>query len=68
MLAKRSNGGAKSIDYQGQKISWAKLCDIKGIAKTQGGSDHSDVYNKARELHDSIQHDCSIDGIAHPTN
>ncbi len=62
------NGGAKAITYEGEQISWAKLCELKGIARTPGGSAHRDVYNKARELHDSIPHDCAIDGATYPTS
>ena len=60
------NGGARAITYDGEQISWAKLCEIKNIARTPGGSAHRDVYNKAKELHDSIQHDCSIDNKTYP--
>ena len=61
----KGNGGAKII-YEGQELSWSKLCGLAGIEKTQGGSAHRDVYNKNRELHDSIQHQCSVDGKAYP--
>ncbi len=60
------NGGAKAITSEGQQISWAKLCEIKNITRTPGGSAHRDVYNRARELHDSIEHECSLDGKVYP--
>lgn len=60
------NGGAKAIVFEGNQISWAKLCEIKNIARTPGGSAHRDVYQKARELHDSIKHDCTIDNKVYP--
>ncbi len=56
------NGGVKAITFEGQQISWAKLCEIKNIARTPSGSAHRDVYNKAKDLHDTIEHQCSIDG------
>ena len=56
------NGGAKAITFEGQQTSWAGLCEIKNIARTPSGSAHRDVYNKAKELHDTIEHECSIDG------
>ena len=59
---RKGNGGAKAIIFEGEEMSWAKLCEIKNIARTPGGSAHRDVYNKAKDLHDSIQHECSIDG------
>ncbi len=61
----KGNGGAKII-YEGQELSWSKLCGLAGIEKTQGGSAHRDVYNKNRELHDSIQHQCQVDGKTYP--
>lgn len=64
--AGKGNGGAKAITYEGKQTSWAGLCELKGIARTPGGSAHRDVYNKARELHDSIQHECSVDGKVYP--
>ena len=60
------NGGAKNITFEGNQISWAKLCDLKGIARTPSGSAHRDVYNKAKELHDSISHTCVYDGKTYP--
>ena len=66
-LAKKAgSGGAKAITYEGEQISWAKLCELKGVARTPGGSAHRDVYNKAGELHNSIPHDCAIDGGTYP--
>lgn len=65
---KGGNGGAKAITYEGEQMSWAKLCELKGVARTPGGSAHRDVYNKVRELHDSIPHDCAIDGVTYPTS
>ena len=62
------NGGAKAITFEGQEMSWAKLCEIKNITRTPGGSAHRDVYNRARELHDSIEHECSIDGKVYPVS
>ena len=56
------NGGAKAITFEGEQISWAKLCEIKNIARTPSGSAHRDIFNKARDLHDTIEHQCSIDG------
>ena len=68
-LAKKAgSGGTKAITYEGEQISWAKLCEIKAIARTPGGSAHRDVYNKARVLHDSITHDCAIDGGTYPAS
>ena len=61
----KGNGGAK-INYEGQVLSWSKLCDLAGIEKTHGGSAHRDVFHKNRELHDSIQHQCPIDGKSYP--
>ena len=61
----KGNGGAKII-YESQELSWSKLCGLAGIEKTQSGSAHRDVYNKNRELHDSIQHQCQVDGKAYP--
>jgi len=60
--AKAGNGGAKAITYDGKQMSWAGLCELKGIARTPSGSAHRDCYNKAKELHDSISHECTIDG------
>ena len=68
LTKKAGNGGAKAITYEGEQISWAKLCELKGVARTPGGSAHRDVYNKARELHDSIPHDCAIDGVTYPSS
>jgi len=65
---KGGNGGAKAITYEGEQISWAKLCELKGVVRTPGGSAHRDVYNKGRELHDSIPHDCAIDGVTYPSS
>ena len=65
---KTGNGGAKAITFEGQQISWAKLCEIKNIARTPSGSAHRDVYNKAKDLHDSIEHKCSIDGKDYPVS
>lgn len=62
------NGGAKSIVFEGQQISWAALCELKNIARTPGGSAHRDVFNKAKDLHDSIEHDCTIDDKVYPTS
>ncbi len=62
----RGNGGVKAIMFEGQNISWSKLCTLKNIATTAGGSAHRDVFNKARELHDSIEHTCIIDGKVYP--
>ncbi len=62
----RGNGGVKAITYEGKNMSWSKLCDLKGIAKTLSGSAHRDVYNKAKEIHDSIPHVCIIDGKTYP--
>ena len=60
------NGGARTITYEGEQISWAKLCEIKGITRIPSGSAHRDFYSKARELHDSIEHECSLDGKVYP--
>lgn len=62
------NGGAKSITFEGKQTSWAELCQIKNITRTPGGSAHRDVYNKAKDLHDTIQHECSIDGKTYPVS
>jgi hypothetical protein len=51
---------------EGQQMSWAKLCGLKNIVRTPGGSAHRDVYNKAKELHDSIEHQCVVDDKAYP--
>ena len=68
-LAKKAGtGGTKAITYEGEQISWAKLCEHKGVVRTPGGSAHRDVYNKGRELHDSITHDCAIDGGTYPNS
>ncbi len=64
----KGNGGTKAITFEGEQISWARLCEIKNIARTPGGSAHRDVFNKAKELHDSIEHDCSIDGKTYPVS
>ena len=66
--ATTGNGGMKAIAFEGQQISWAKLCEIKSIARTPSGSAHRDVYNKDRTLHDSIPHECSIDGKTYPVS
>lgn len=58
--------GIKSISFEDKQISWAKLCELKNIARTPNGSAHRDAFNKARELHDSIQHECIIDGKKYP--
>ena len=60
------NGGVKAITYDGQQTSWAKLCETKNITRTPSGSAHRDVHNKAKELHDTIQHHCSIDDKDYP--
>jgi len=60
------NGGAKAITFEGQQMSWAKLCVIKGVSRTPGGSAHRDVYNRARNLHNSVPHECSIDRKVYP--
>lgn len=60
------NGGAKSIDYKGERISWARLCELENIARTPGGSAHRDVFNTDRALHDTIPHDCAIDNKTYP--
>lgn len=65
---KAGNGGAKTITFEGEQISWSKLCEIKNIARTPSGSAHRDVFNKARELHDSIPHQCQIDGKTYPVS
>jgi hypothetical protein len=62
------NGGAKAITYEGQQISWAKLCELKNITRTPSGSAHRDVYNRAKDLHDTIPHLCSIDGNEYPVS
>lgn len=62
------NGGAKAITFEGQQISWAKLCEIKNIARTPSGSAHRDVFNRAKDLHDTIPHTCSIDGKTYPVS
>lgn len=59
-------GGAKRIVFEGQPMRWAKLCQLKNIARTPGGSAHRDVYAKAKELHNSIEHECVIDGKKYP--
>ncbi len=59
----KGNGGTKAITFEGQQISWAKLCEIKNITRTPSGSAHRDVYNKDRSLHDAIPHLCTIDQI-----
>lgn len=64
----KGNGGAKTITFEGEQMSWAKLCEIKNIARTPSGSAHRDVFNKAKDLHDSIQHECSVDGKTYPVN
>ena len=64
--ATTGNGGMKAIIFEGEQISWAKLCELKNIARTPSGSAHRDVYNKARDLHDTIEHQCSIDGKEYP--
>jgi hypothetical protein len=64
----KGNGGAKAITYEGEQTSWAGLAELKGIARTPGGSAHRDVFNKSRELHDSIEHECSIDGKKYPVS
>jgi len=65
--AGKGNGG-KAITFEGQQISWSKLCEIKNITRTPGGSAHRDVYNKAKDLHDSIHHECSIDHKVYPVS
>ena len=68
-LAKKAGtGGTKAIAYEGEQISWSKLCEIKAVVRTPGGSAHRDVYNKDRELHDSIAHDCVIDRGTYPNS
>lgn len=62
------NGGAKAITFEGQQISWAKLCELKNVTRTPSGSAHRDVYNRAKDLHDSIEHECSIDGKKYPVS
>ena len=62
------NGGSKAIIFEGQQISWAKLCEIKNITRTPSGSAHRDVFNKAKDLHDTIEHHCSIDGKDYPVS
>jgi len=64
----KGNGGTKGITFEGQQISWAKLCELKNIARTPSGSAHRDVYNKDRTLHDTIPHRCSIDGKEYPAS
>ena len=66
--ATTGNGGMKAITFEGQQISWAKLCEIKNIARTPSGSAHRDVFNKAKDLHDTIEHHCSIDGKDYPAS
>jgi hypothetical protein len=58
--------GRKSIMFEGKQISWSQLCTLKNINRLEGGSAHRDVYNKARELHDSIEHVCIIDDVKYP--
>lgn len=60
--------GRKSINYEGKQISWSQLCILKNINRLEGGSAHRDVYNKARELHDSIEHECAVDGKKYPVS
>ena len=66
--ARSGNGGAKAITFEGEQISWAKLCEIKNVARTPSGSAHRDCYQKDRQLHDSIQHECSIDHKQYPVS
>ena len=63
-----SNGGAKAITFEGDQMSWAGLCALKNITRTPSGSAHRDVYNKDKTLHDSIPHECSIDGKTYPVS
>jgi hypothetical protein len=65
---RKGNGGAKSITFEGQPTSWAELCHIKNITRTPEGSAHRDVYNRDKDLHDSIQHECSIDHKVYPVS
>jgi hypothetical protein len=54
--------------FEGKQISWSQLCELKNIARVEGGSAHRDVYNKAREVHDTIEHECIIDGKKYPVS
>ena len=63
---KAGNSGAKTITYEGEQISWSRLCELTGIVRTPSGSAHRDCFNKAKDLHNSIQHECSIDGKTYP--
>lgn len=63
-----ANRGMKSINFEGNQISWSQLCEFRNIDRTPNGSAHRDVYNKARELHDTIDHECIIDGIKYPVS
>jgi len=60
------NGGA--ITFEGDQMSWAGLCALKNITRTPSGSAHRDAYNKDRTLHDTIPHQCSIDGKEYPVS
>ena len=62
------NGGAKNITFEGDQMSWAGLCALKNITRTPSGSAHRDAYNKDRTLHDTIPHQCSIDGKKYPVS
>ncbi len=63
-----ANRGIKSINFDGKQISWSQLCTLKNVARVAGGSAHRDVYNKARQLHDGIEHECVIDGKKYPVS
>ena len=63
-----ANRGRKSIMFEGKQISWSQLCTIKNIARVESGSAHRDIYNKAREVHDIIEHECIIDGKKYPVS
>ena len=64
----RGGNRAKTITYKGEEISWARLCEIENIPRTPGGSAHRDVFNRAKELHDTVPHRCSIDGKTYPVS
>lgn len=66
--AGKGNSGAKAISFDGKPTSWAGLAELKGVSRVASGSAHRDCYNKSRQLHDSIEHECSIDGKKYPVS
>lgn len=50
--------GRETIMFEGKKLSWSQLADLKGISYG-GGSAHKAIFTQDKELHDSIEHkDC----------